>query len=53
MRFVWLDFLKSADPIDPRVQVQISDFLQRPYIPPDWLAGAGSGNRTRAFSLGS
>ena len=33
MLFVWMGFLKSADPIDPSVQVQIGDFLQQPYIP--------------------
>ena len=33
MLFVWMGFLKSADPIDPSVQVQIGEFLQQPYIP--------------------
>jgi len=33
MLFVWMGFLKSADPIDPSVQQQISQFLQQPYIP--------------------
>jgi hypothetical protein len=33
MRFVWMGFLKSSDPIDPAVQQQISGFLQQPYIP--------------------
>ena len=38
MRFVWMGFLKSADPIDPAIQQQISGFLEQPYIPID-LAG--------------
>ena len=33
MRFVWMGFLKSSDPIDPSIQQQISDFLQQPYLP--------------------
>jgi uncharacterized protein YciI len=33
MRFVWMGFLKSADPIDPSIQQQISSFLEQPYIP--------------------
>ena len=33
MQFVWLGFLKSADPIDPSVQQQINQFLQQPYLP--------------------
>jgi hypothetical protein len=33
MRFVWMGFLKSADPIDPSLQQQISAFLQQPFIP--------------------
>jgi len=33
MVFVWMGFLKSADAIDPSVQVQIGDFLQQSYIP--------------------
>lgn len=32
MRFVWMGFLKSSDPIDPSIQQQISDFLQQPYL---------------------
>jgi hypothetical protein len=35
MRFVWMGFLKSADPIDPAIQQQISGFLEQPYIPID------------------
>jgi len=33
MRFVWMGFLKSADPIDPSLQQQINTFLQQPFIP--------------------
>jgi hypothetical protein len=33
MLFVWLGFLKSADPIDPAVQEEISGFLEQPYLP--------------------
>ena len=33
MLFVWIGFLKSADPIEQSVQQQIGDFLQQPYIP--------------------
>lgn len=33
MQFVWLGFLKSADPIDQAVQQQINQFLQQPYLP--------------------
>jgi uncharacterized protein YciI len=33
MLFVWMGFLKSADPIDQGVQEQITDFLQQPYMP--------------------
>ena len=32
MRFVWIGFLKSADPIDPSIQQQISSFLEQPYL---------------------
>ena len=32
MQFVWIGFLKSNDPIDPGVQLQVSSFLQQPYI---------------------
>jgi hypothetical protein len=35
MRFVWMGFLKSADPIEQSVQQQISGFLQQPYMPID------------------
>ena len=35
MRFVWMGFLKSADPIDPAIQQQISSFLEQPFIPID------------------
>ena len=48
MVFVWMGFLKSADAIDPSVQVQIGDFLQQPYIPIQ-SAGVlrdGNGQRT-------
>jgi len=31
MQFVWMGFLKPGQPIDPAVQLQISDFLQQPY----------------------
>jgi hypothetical protein len=33
MLFAWIGFLKSADPIAQEVQLQISNFLQQPYIP--------------------
>jgi uncharacterized protein YciI len=33
MQFVWMGFLKSGAAIDPSVQVEISQFLQQPYIP--------------------
>ena len=33
MQFVWLGFLKSAEAIDPSIQLQISQFLQQPYLP--------------------
>jgi hypothetical protein len=33
MLFAWMGFLKSPDPIEPAVQLQISTFLQQPYIP--------------------
>ena len=33
MLFVWMGVLKSADPIDPEVQQQISGFLEQPYMP--------------------
>jgi uncharacterized protein YciI len=33
MLFAWMGFLKTADPIDPAVQQQISGFLQQPYMP--------------------
>lgn len=33
MLFAWLGFLKSRDPIEPAVQLQISNFLQQPYLP--------------------
>jgi len=33
MQFVWLGFLKSAEPIEQSVQLQISQFLQQPYLP--------------------
>src|SRR5205085_4381886 len=33
MLFAWIGFLKSADPIAQDVQLQISNFLQQPYIP--------------------
>ena len=32
MLFVWMGLLKSADPIDPEVQQQISGFLEQPYL---------------------
>jgi len=35
MRFVWMGFLKSADPIEPAIQQQINGFLEQPYIPID------------------
>jgi len=38
MLFAWMGFLKTADPIDPAVQQQISAFLQQPYIE---IASAG------------
>ena len=47
MRFVWMGFLKSADPIDPSIQQQISSFLEQPFIPIDTagLLRRGSGER--------
>ena len=33
MLFAWIGFLKSPDPIAQEVQLQISNFLQQPYIP--------------------
>jgi uncharacterized protein YciI len=39
MQFVWIGFLNSADPIDPAVQAQITDFLGQPYIP---ISAAGA-----------
>ena len=38
MQFVWIGFLKSGE-IDPALQLQISQFLEQPYIPID-SAGA-------------
>jgi len=35
MRFVWMGFLKSADPIEPTIQQQINGFLEQPYLPID------------------
>jgi hypothetical protein len=32
MQFVWMGFLKSADPLGQDLQEQISEFLQQPYI---------------------
>jgi len=32
MQFVWIGFLKSSDPIEPKIQQQISSFLQQPII---------------------
>ena len=32
MLFVWMGILKSANPIDPEIQQQISGFLQQPYL---------------------
>jgi hypothetical protein len=32
MQFVWIGFLKSAEPIDQSVMQQITGFLQQPYI---------------------
>jgi hypothetical protein len=33
MQFVWMGFLKSGQAIDPSVQLQISQFLEQPYVP--------------------
>ena len=33
MQFVWIGFLKAGAPIEPAMQLQISQFLQQPYIP--------------------
>jgi hypothetical protein len=33
MLFAWMGFLKDANPIDPVLQQQISQFLLQPYIP--------------------
>lgn len=32
MLFVWMGLLKSADPIEPELQQQISGFLEQPYL---------------------
>jgi hypothetical protein len=47
MRFVWMGFLKSADPIEQSVQQQISGFLSQPFIPIEaaGLLRNGSGDR--------
>jgi hypothetical protein len=51
MRFVWMGFLKSADPIDPAIQQQISSFLQQPYIPIDSAGILRNANGERAGYL--
>jgi hypothetical protein len=51
MRFVWMGFLKSADPIDPQIQQQISGFLQQPYIPIDAAGVLRNSNGDRAGYL--
>jgi len=33
MLFAWMGFLKSSEPIAQEIQLQISNFLQQPYIP--------------------
>lgn len=33
MQFVWMGFLKAGESIEPAMQMQISQFLQQPYIP--------------------
>ena len=51
MRFVWMGFLKSAAPIDPSVQQQISSFLEQPYIPIHSAGQLRSGDGDRAGYL--
>jgi len=51
MRFVWMGFLKSPDPIDPSIQQQISSFLEQPYIPMDEAGVLRGANGERAGYL--
>ena len=51
MRFVWMGFLKSADPIDPSIQEQISSFLEQPYVPIHAAGILRNGNGERAGYL--
>ena len=51
MRFVWMGFLKSADPIDPSIQQQIGEFLQQPYIPIETAGPLRNANGERAGYL--
>jgi uncharacterized protein YciI len=51
MHFVWMGFLKSAEPIDQEVQLQISEFLQQPYIPIDAAGVLRDGRGERAGYL--
>ena len=51
MRFVWMGFLKSADPIDPSIQQQISSFLEQPYIPIKSAGVLRDGENARAGYL--
>ena len=51
MRFVWLGFLKSADPIDPSLQQQISEFLSQPFIPIESAGVLRNGGGDRAGYL--
>lgn len=32
MQFVWMGFLKSAEPVPPDVQIQTTAFIGQPYI---------------------
>jgi hypothetical protein len=51
MRFVWMGFLKSGDPINPAIQQQISGFLQQPYIPIEAAGVLRGANGERAGYL--
>jgi hypothetical protein len=51
MRFIWMGFLKSGDPIDPSIQQQINSFLQQPFIAIDKAGILRGANGERAGYL--